>query len=83
MVHISNSFKEGECGYCGNNFEKEETKSEWDEKDEQNHHYKSVSCGKCKKENWLKVDFAGSGHDSRIDEESIESLIRKVQEGEK
>ena len=84
MVHLPNIFNEGKCGYCGNNFDNKEVESQWDEKDEQNHHYKSVSCNNCNKENWQKADFVGSGHDSGIeDEQSIDSMIRKVQEGEK
>ena len=82
MVHIPNIFNEGKCGYCSTNFENQEVESQWDELDEQNHHYKSVSCNNCSKKSWVKADFIGSGHDSGIEEEeSIESMIRKVQEG--
>jgi hypothetical protein len=70
--------KIGACDYCSNNFEKS-LDSEWGDRDEQ--HYKSTSCDNCGKKNWLKVDFQGSGHDDSIEEDSIDSVVRKVREG--
>ncbi len=48
------------CLYCGHEPEKEEWFSEWNEE----HHYKTFLCDCCKRKNFVRVYFHGSGHDS-------------------
>ena len=47
------------CIYCNHEMKGEKWKSAF----ESLHHYKVVECKKCSKENRVKVDFHGSGHD--------------------
>tara|TARA_Y100000310_G_scaffold339022_1_gene430393 strand:- start:21880 stop:22185 length:306 start_codon:yes stop_codon:yes gene_type:complete len=49
-----------ECIYCHHKLKG----TKWDSAFESAHHYKAVKCGSCGKENRLRVDFHGSGHDS-------------------
>jgi len=78
-----NAQKDLNCNYCHNDIALERWNSEWDDEDD-NHHYKSIACNDCGKKNWLKMDFHGSGDDDSLnkEEKSIDSLIRKVQEGD-
>jgi DNA-directed RNA polymerase subunit RPC12/RpoP len=72
------------CHHCGTDIAKESWDSEWDDKHPDDHHYKSAVCG-CGHKVWVKVDFFGSGHDNLLKEnpDPIESMIRKVREGDK
>ncbi|PIZ52134.1 hypothetical protein COY27_01440 [Candidatus Woesearchaeota archaeon CG_4_10_14_0_2_um_filter_33_13] len=72
------------CHHCGTVIEKENWISEWDPCSPDNHHYKSAHCN-CGKKLWVRVNFPGSGHDRVFKENPnpIESLVRKVREGEK
>ncbi|MBI2103001.1 hypothetical protein HYT55_04130 [Candidatus Woesearchaeota archaeon] len=78
MTRLLLTLGEKKCDYCchalpaiGN--------SSWDGK-EDSLHYKHVDCSRCGKENWLKLDFHGSGHDGILENKTIESIIRKVAE---
>lgn len=73
-------FKDNKCFYCHQNLNREEWTSRWAENDE--HHYKSLTCCKCGKRNWLQVDFFGSGHDPLLkkDLSPLESMVKKVAE---
>lgn len=51
--------RNGSCIYCNEQLDSEK----WSSVFAQIHHYKCVLC-KCGKENCVKVDFAGTGHDS-------------------
>ncbi len=65
------------CLYCRKDLHVDKWNSEWTSEE---HHYKSIKC-ECGKENWVKVDFYGSGHDSFFKKLSpLESAVRKVQE---
>jgi hypothetical protein len=57
------------CIYCNSIIDIKEWKSEF----ERFFHYKAVRCGRCKKENRLRVYFSGSGHDEWA--EGIESKL--------
>jgi len=48
------------CIYCNNKL----NGLRWDSAFESLIHYKVIECKECKKENRVKVDFHGSGHDS-------------------
>ena len=81
MEYIFNRFNEGSCVYCNVMLERDSWGSHWCEKGE--HHYKTVSCVKCGKKNWLQVDFQGSGHDPVLKKKavsSLESTLRKVKD---
>ena len=47
------------CLYCGNKLKGETWNSEF----ETEFHYKTIVCSGCGKQNRVKVDFQGSGHD--------------------
>ncbi|MFH1682407.1 MAG: hypothetical protein ABIA37_01290 [Candidatus Woesearchaeota archaeon] len=47
------------CRKCGNDLEHKP----WESQFEANQHYKTNTCDKCGKKNWIKVEFDGSGHD--------------------
>ncbi|MBW2970540.1 hypothetical protein KY320_00095 [Candidatus Woesearchaeota archaeon] len=49
-----------ECIYCHCKTKDKKWSSEWNEE----HHYKTFICDRCKRKNHVKVDFHGSGHDS-------------------
>ena len=67
--------EEESCKYCHQELTKEDWQSGW-EGDE--HHYKIINCS-CGKDNWIKVDFSGSGDDSFVQGVSpLESAVRKV-----
>ncbi len=69
------------CRRCGKELEEDKWISEWDNKDDLNHHYKSLVC-ECGKKSWVKLDFCGSGHDNMFKKNhlSVESTLRKVRE---
>ena len=48
-----------QCRKCGNDLEDKPWQSNW----EGAQHYKTNTCDRCGKKNWVKVDFEGSGHD--------------------
>ena len=86
IERVIEEFKKDECvrcHHCGSNIAKEKWDSEWDNKHPDAHHYKSAIC-ECGHKIWVKVDFLGSGHDHLLKEnpDPIESMIRKVREGE-
>lgn len=59
-VHlIRNIERDGSCIYCSERLPSEK----WDSFFAQVQHYKCVLC-KCGKDNCVRVDFIGSGHDS-------------------
>jgi len=70
------------CRCCGDELNKDEWFSEWDQINHADLHYKSIVCS-CGKKTWVKLDFIGSGHDNITKEcnASIESAVRKVREG--
>ena len=51
--------KEGQCIYCNETLDAQKWESEFAPRN----HYKCVIC-KCGKENCVKVDFVGTGHDN-------------------
>ena len=83
MVEELDNLKEGKCVYCKNSLTIDKARSEWDDHDDDDHHYKSLECDKCGKKNWCKVCFYGSGHDCVLTEEerTIDSVIKRVMEG--
>lgn len=54
--HLVKDIKD-QCPYCGR-----EIKNDWKSQFEIEMHYKRIKCA-CGKENVVKVDFLGSGHD--------------------
>jgi hypothetical protein len=70
------------CRCCNNKLDKDKWFSEWDNNNHVDMHYKSIVCS-CGKKMWVKLDFLGSGHDHIVEDDnsSIESAVRKVQEG--
>ena len=68
-------FQDPRCFYCEDGLSKDSCHSRWEGGQ---HHYKILKCD-CGKDNWFKVDFTGSGHDSFVKgNDSIESRVRKV-----
>ncbi|HIJ10860.1 TPA: hypothetical protein HA278_02265 [Candidatus Woesearchaeota archaeon] len=61
------------CLYCDNSLEKQDWQSVWVGE----MHYKVNQCS-CHKKVWVKVDFAGSGHDNFTQESELESVVRQV-----
>ncbi len=60
MIHlIRNIERDGSCIYCSEKLEPEK----WGSVFAQVQHYKCVLC-RCGRENCVRVDFIGSGHDS-------------------
>lgn len=57
-----------QCIYCNKNLKGKE----WESFFHAEIHYKTITC-ECGKENWQKVDFLSSGHDSW---DGIERLIQ-------
>ena len=82
MAQAIISLEEGKCCYCKDSLARDEIKSEWDDHEDDNHHYKCLKCNKCGKKNWCKVCFQGSGHDCELtqEERTIDSVIRRVME---
>ena len=65
------------CLYCRQELPGSKWISQWCSEEL---HYKTTRC-ECGKQNWIKVDFYGSGHDTIFYKtSSLESLVRKVQE---
>ena len=81
MAEVLDSLESGKCTYCKNKVSQIE--SEWDDHDDEHHHYKITRCQGCGKKNWLKVCYHGSGHDCILTdkERSIDSVIKRVMEG--
>lgn len=75
MHLIRNIEHDGICIYCGEPLDSEK----WSSVFAQVNHYKCVLC-KCGKENCVKVDFIGSGHDSwsGLEERIAKSAVIKV-----
>ncbi len=82
MVDLPPHLMEGKCEYCLEEVDKDLWCSKWCEREHE--HYKILKCPHCKKDNWLNVDFHGSGHDPVLkkEESELESVVRKVQEGD-
>ncbi len=80
MEHIPLIFTEGKCLYCRQEIDIDYWHSCWSEDGQ--HHYKILSCPSCMRENWLKVDFPGSGHDAVLKKNRppLESVLRRVPE---
>ena len=80
MGYILNLFHQNRCVYCRNELDKARWNSTWG--DHQEHHYKTIHCEKCRKHNWVKVNFPGSGHDPLFRQpiSPLESTVRKVWE---
>ena len=47
------------CLYCS-----DDSQQDWSSEWNKDHHYKTFTCRKCGRKNFLKVSFQGSGHDS-------------------
>ncbi|MDP3734204.1 MAG: hypothetical protein Q8R37_03160 [Nanoarchaeota archaeon] len=76
-ISLMDNHKKHRCDYCHQDLSAKEWKSHWEE---HIHHYKITDCS-CGKEKWLKVTFAGSGHDDFVAGVSpLESTLRKVHE---
>jgi len=72
-----------QCPYCGKEFDK---KAEWDSEFHLEMHYKSIKC-ECGKDNFIKVEFHGSGHDTwdgkpswKRKDKSFDSIVQKEHE---
>jgi len=78
MDHILNRLGQHTCLYCRQELNREKWYSAW--ADGHAHHYKVNPCEKCKKGNWAKVHFTGSGHDAVLKQDlsPLESTVRKV-----
>jgi hypothetical protein len=70
-----------QCAYCGT----EINSGSWESVFYINRHYKSIKC-KCGKENVIRVDFIGCGHDSEwsskipLDKKAKDVVISKFDE---
>ncbi|MBI2669201.1 hypothetical protein HYX14_05145 [Candidatus Woesearchaeota archaeon] len=74
MEHIPYEFRDNRCLYCRKEL------AEWNSSWDAGQHYKNIPCD-CGKENWIKVEFEGSGHDFLFKTvPRVESVRRKVQE---
>ena len=75
MEHILSHFKDQTCLYCRKELDKKGWGSHWGDQDI--HHYKSIHCEHCKRKNWIRVTFHGSGHDRLFVKEnrSLESTV--------
>ncbi len=79
MDYIFNRPSLHKCLYCKQGLNGEKWYSSWAGGHE--HHYKVIHCEKCKRKNWGRVNFPGSGHDSVLKGLSpLESTVRKVWE---
>lgn len=78
MDYILNRLWQNKCLYCKQELNKEAWHSTWGEGHE--HHYKAIDCQKCKRTNWAKIHFPGTGHDGLFKQEMspLESTIKKV-----
>ncbi|MBI4983354.1 hypothetical protein HZC32_01815 [Candidatus Woesearchaeota archaeon] len=81
MKEIICELEKKRCLYCRKELNKEKFSSQWDPREHNCCHYKIIRCD-CGKNNWVKVDFDGSGHDFSFQKElsPLESTIRKVRE---
>ena len=59
------------CPYCKQDLTKLD---DWNSKFDVSMHYKEINC-KCGKNNWIAMDFIGSGHDHWTDESKGKKTI--------
>ena len=73
--HLLEGVKKGMkllCRHCGEELDQENWVSEWDNQDPFHNHYKSNTCA-CGEKKWIRVDFAGTGHD-RVLQDKITTI---------
>jgi len=58
------------CIYCGKAI------SNWKSQFSGEHHYKKSNCG-CGRENWIRMQFKGSGHDEFNNEKNLEIVMEQ------
>lgn len=59
--HLMRNFHVDVCRYCPQDFQ---DVVEWKSEFHGELHYKSTKCGGCGRNNTIRVDFHGSGHDA-------------------
>lgn len=76
MEDLPEELRHNSCIYCKKELNDKDWNSEWGD----SQHYKTIRCGCCGKKNWLRVDYAGSGHDNPLlEDQTLEAMVKKVQ----
>ncbi len=75
---IPGVFVDGSCRYCNHTWEEKDWNSEWCENNDR--HYKGLTCSECGKKDRVPVTFEGSGHDNVASgkESVLESTVKLV-----